>query len=1343
MVVKTGAKSSTERASLRRLSSLEKKGGRKSPGGRIVKELKGLDAEKAVAPHYQRPTANSSSQARVQFKPLTQSPSPHFNKVRRSSLGLESPDVCKYGRKSSLLGSRSSEKSPVKINRLKPSKSLEKTPLKINGLKTSRVFDKSPGLLKLKTPKSDLSCKTLNVARDTCSSNCKHVVKGGDLTISPEPRCPYHYCSLNHLDRVEPPSVKQFLASRRRLLRTQKSFKWVGLTPVPKGSGVGANSVDDIGPGVDTDIVIDTGHGVDIDSVVDTGQGLCVGGCGDNTREEDAAEVWKKSDDDPRPEDCQIVDCDDYDDDGLLFESGDNHGHYWIPIEEISMEESEIKMEENESMDFFAGDEDVEIDKQEIDIEAIDYDLGSSSYDYDQLAESLVDASDIKVTADESMEVFGEDKDGEDDDCDLDVEAFVYLQIVENLVDNTDVKVRAEESLELLAEDTDVKDDNHGVNVEASSNNMASNCYDHCQTEESLRLIQDKVKEADNCNLMSCEVEPVSEVCTNDSIEQFVVCEDDSDQSEETELQCYIPLNHGTEFSSPTEPDCTPGVSLSPENKYLEGVEEDEYDCKSGSLEGVFVSGVCANDHLELPVACNDDYDRIEDPEPQCLIQANVSGPECNSSTEPDGLPDSSVSDVNSSLKDEVKEEDECTSGSFECGSVSDDSDQSEKTELKCYIPVNHGTECSSPTEADYTPAVSCSLENKYLEDVAEEEYDCSSGSMEGLLVSEVCPNDHVEPLVGGKDDHDQIENSEPQCFIQVNVFGPECNSSTEPDGLPDASVSEVISSLKGEVEEDECISGSECGSVSDDSDQSEKSELKCYIPVNHGTECSSPTESDHTPGVSCSLENKYLEDIVEEEYDCSSGSVEGLSVSEVCLNDHVELSVGCKDDYDPIEDSEPRCFIQVNVFGPECNNLTEPDSLPDATSPEANSSLKGEVKEQDGCISGSSECGSISDVSAYDLIEESTSCQDMCDQSEDDEQRCFVLINALGTDCSSQKDSDGLPNVPFSEVNSCPKDEAEEEYDYVSGSAGAETASKVNADGHAKQFVDWEDDQGAKGRSDNEITELDSNKSDEFNSAGDGNLNCHIQVDTFSVQCSGSILDGFDDDYNLTSLFPECKDDSSRGTESNSPMQFNIPTDVDSPTDNSPFESSISSKFDEGEDAHTLAGGDGDCAIETKGDDFEEQYLESENTKNGITRTSYDFDDDHTMDHELYNEMSEESLKSGLKGYNIISDENQNKPYRLKFRQGRVYPFDNQNSEAEKVDLRHQMTEERRAAHEWMLDYALTNIVKKLSPFRQRKVELLVEAFETVTPLSKCETNDLPQATRAFTCSRPIQACN
>ncbi|KAL3651869.1 hypothetical protein CASFOL_004871 [Castilleja foliolosa] len=78
---------------------------------------------------------------------------------------------------------------------------------------------------------------------------------------------------------------------------------------------------------------------------------------------------------------------------------------------------------------------------------------------------------------------------------------------------------------------------------------------------------------------------------------------------------------------------------------------------------------------------------------------------------------------------------------------------------------------------------------------------------------------------------------------------------------------------------------------------------------------------------------------------------------------------------------------------------------------------------------------------------------------------------------------------------------------------------------------------------------------------------------------------------------------------------------------------------------------------------------------------------------------------------------------------------------EAEKVDLKHQDLDERKDAEEWMVDYELRQIVTKLSSARKRKVALLVEAFEKVTPKKKCELQ-LRHAS-AFDQARPMQACS
>lgn len=78
---------------------------------------------------------------------------------------------------------------------------------------------------------------------------------------------------------------------------------------------------------------------------------------------------------------------------------------------------------------------------------------------------------------------------------------------------------------------------------------------------------------------------------------------------------------------------------------------------------------------------------------------------------------------------------------------------------------------------------------------------------------------------------------------------------------------------------------------------------------------------------------------------------------------------------------------------------------------------------------------------------------------------------------------------------------------------------------------------------------------------------------------------------------------------------------------------------------------------------------------------------------------------------------------------------------EPEKVNLKHQMMDERKNAEEWMLDFALRQAVTKLAPAGKKKVALLVEAFETVVSIPKCEThirNNSP-----FVHARPIQACS
>jgi hypothetical protein len=79
----------------------------------------------------------------------------------------------------------------------------------------------------------------------------------------------------------------------------------------------------------------------------------------------------------------------------------------------------------------------------------------------------------------------------------------------------------------------------------------------------------------------------------------------------------------------------------------------------------------------------------------------------------------------------------------------------------------------------------------------------------------------------------------------------------------------------------------------------------------------------------------------------------------------------------------------------------------------------------------------------------------------------------------------------------------------------------------------------------------------------------------------------------------------------------------------------------------------------------------------------------------------------------------------------------------AEKVDLKHQITDDRKNSEEWMLDYALQQAVSKLAPAKKKKVAMLVAAFETVLPVSKFDSSSHLRRAPSFTHCRPIQACS
>ncbi|ONH95030.1 hypothetical protein PRUPE_7G047600 [Prunus persica] len=93
-----------------------------------------------------------------------------------------------------------------------------------------------------------------------------------------------------------------------------------------------------------------------------------------------------------------------------------------------------------------------------------------------------------------------------------------------------------------------------------------------------------------------------------------------------------------------------------------------------------------------------------------------------------------------------------------------------------------------------------------------------------------------------------------------------------------------------------------------------------------------------------------------------------------------------------------------------------------------------------------------------------------------------------------------------------------------------------------------------------------------------------------------------------------------------------------------------------------------------------------------------------------------------------------------LNYQKPQYLPLD-PDSEAEKVNLRQQKTEERKNAEEWMLDYALQQVISKLPPAQQRRVALLVEAFETVIPFPEIKTSHRSSAIEST--EADLQVCN
>lgn len=120
--------------------------------------------------------------------------------------------------------------------------------------------------------------------------------------------------------------------------------------------------------------------------------------------------------------------------------------------------------------------------------------------------------------------------------------------------------------------------------------------------------------------------------------------------------------------------------------------------------------------------------------------------------------------------------------------------------------------------------------------------------------------------------------------------------------------------------------------------------------------------------------------------------------------------------------------------------------------------------------------------------------------------------------------------------------------------------------------------------------------------------------------------------------------------------------------------------------------------------------------------------------------EETSEDWKSLIRRKKGVEDEDDNEMKSFNPREPNFLPLVPEE-EGEKVDLKHQMMDERKNADEWMIDCALRQVVTKLAPARKKKVALLVEAFESVMPIQKFGSH--LRNNSAFAHSRHIQACS
>eukprot|EP01018_Ginkgo_biloba_P030932 Gb_13902 [translate_table: standard] len=1233
------------------------------------KEKIGAKVEKQM-PHYMQPSAGSRRdacrQTPVHVKPLTL-PSDVSNQVSRflKSSTESCHDARKYGTKHS------------------PPKGVK--PI---GLKTFRAVERSPGVALHSKPK---------VARPTCSSRLsersKHlrsdILKEGSSKFEGKRVCPYTYCSLNDQEHLTRPSIKQFIASRRRLLKTPEGLKWKGLNPIPKRLGVSVDIQEK-------------------QSAVDTGQRIC----------SDISDFY--------------VEC---------------------PVKDIRQEKTLLLGDNlcnncgncaNDPVKVFADDQ------------TTPKHLGVS--DDIQEKQSAVDTGQ-RICSDIS-DFYVE--------CPVkDIRQEKTLVLGGNLYNNCGncandpVKVFADDQTtpKHLGVSDDIQEKQSAVDTGQGICSDISESYVKCpvndiREEETMVLGDEPCNNCDNCASDSVKVfaddrSPGNAISAPESME----CEDyDDGHSTLDESVCEFDADPKSEVIKISE-------SLL-DGSFFEFKGNDSInqwaEWENGK-DGNFRPGIdtFAHDTAESNYY---DYGQINDSDPRCFIHVNALETQSISHTKPDSQHNGSLIELNSSPKSEVKEERDTTAGSL----------------CEGYVSGNDTND---------------------IEQFVDSEDD---GSGIGRPCSVVSADENM-----GCDDNDYDHNRHNQSLvIQVDTFAIQFSSHAEPDGTLDGSVIEINATPRREVQEEY---GVNAGSVLNGSDSklSDNISIKQFAECKDGEggDCKSVSHANPKSEVikisESLLDASFFEFKVNDSLNQCAEWENGKDG-----NDRPGIDTFAHDtaesnyyDYGQINDSDPRCFICVNALETQSISHTKPGSQYNGSLIEVNSSPKNEVKEECDSIAGSLWEGYVSGNDDNNDIEqfvdseddgsgiggtcgvvsahESMGCNDYdYDHNRHNQSLPVIQVDTFAMQISSHAEPDGTMDGSVIKINVTPRREVQEEYSENVESILNGSDSKFSDNNSIKQFAQCEDGEGADCKSGSDVFGHESLECDDYDHryTGDSELHCFIQVDSQTqsnghtasdsplsgsqfefgaspqgeakeehISIAGGVLDGLAHENDFTE-FDDVKSDyfgagcDISGHKSMECSNFNFGHSQDSEQCHFIHDHSFG--------MHCSSQQEPDSSLD--GSQFEFTAFSESRVKEECSNIAgscldasvAEFSASTTSKFEEYEKSAEENRAKDPCD-NLRADSR-------KFIRGRcVHPFRDSISEAEKVDLRHQMIQERKAAEEWMLDYALTKVVKKLSPFRDRKVELLVEAFETVMPLTKCETSDLKHGTTDFTHIQPIQACN